>query len=382
MGLDQLDQNIILAIFYAWNNVIGIIIFTILFLKSNRNKQTSHQYFSLMILCMIVYFLGDILWKIANVNLLPFSDILIKLGKIIYYSAGDIMSFFWLMYVCILIDFKPLTGNKKNFLLFPLTAAIVANIVFCSNMDSSNMDSYRVFISCWLILPPAVSIIISIVIVINKIKNINDKALKNSYFRLIIWPLVVLASAILQIIFEALPIFCSGIILVILLTYIYNQDSFIFTDPLTEINNRNMINRYLNHIKNYSDTYYLLMIDINNFKSINDTYGHIEGDKALKHMANILKKVAGDNNYFLARYGGDEFIIIAKSEDEEKIQEFINRIHQEFNYSKDDLGFSYSTSIGYTKMDKELSIERNIANADKYLYKKKRQFHRNDSRKA
>ena len=375
MGFENLNTNYILSIFYIWSNIIAIIIFTILFLKSKENKQTSFRYFNSIIIGLIVYFLGDILWALSFRNILPNSEHFIKVARMIYYSATNFIAYFWLMYVEVILESILVTKEKRKWFLLSLALSIIANIVLCSIFDLSNPGVIKYVVTGAMIIAPATFIIFSTVQVIIKIRTIQDKALRKKYFRLIIWPVVILISGVLQVFFNDLPVFCCGSIIIVLSSYIYNQDSLIFTDSLTEVNNRNMIDHYLRDIKNYANNYYLLMIDIDDFKSINDTYGHVEGDKALKHMARILKDIARNNNCFLARYGGDEFIMICKSESEDEIKKIINDIHLQFGNTKEELGYSYSTSVGYTKMNNIDDIDKTIAQADKYLYKRKNQLH-------
>ena len=377
MDLVALDSKQILSIFYIWVNLVSIVIFTILYIKSQQNKQTSLRYYSNIVLGLIIYFLGDILWGLTYYQIIPNSELFVKFARIIYYGAALFIAYFWFIYVEVVLESNIVSKSNKKWFLIVLSVALIAIVVVCILWDPSLKTTKGFLTAFGLILVPAGFVVISGIQIIQKIIVIHDKGLKKKYITLLVWPIIILASAIGQIIFEALPIFCSGSIIVILSSYIYNQDAFIFTDPLTEINNRNMINRYLKDIKNYNDTYYLLMIDIDNFKSINDTYGHVEGDKALKYMANILKKIANEHNYFLARYGGDEFIMIAMA-DEDTIKNVIEEIHEKFASTKEDLGYSYSTSVGYTKMNQTDDIDKNIARADKYLYKKKKQLHRKD----
>lgn len=377
MDLVALDSKQILSIFYIWVNLVSIVIFTILYIKSQQNKQTSLRYYSNIVLGLIIYFLGDILWGLTYYQIIPNSELFVKFARIIYYGAALFIAYFWFIYVEVVLESNIVSKSNKKWFFIVLSVALIAIVVVCILWDPSLKTTKGFLTAFGLILVPAGFVVVSGIQIIQKIIVIHDKGLKKKYITLLVWPIIILASAIGQIIFEALPIFCSGSIIVILSSYIYNQDAFIFTDPLTEINNRNMINRYLKDIKNYNDTYYLLMIDIDNFKSINDTYGHVEGDKALKYMANILKKIANEHNYFLARYGGDEFIMIAMA-DEDTIKNVIEEIHEKFASTKEDLGYSYSTSVGYTKMNQTDDIDKNIARADKYLYKKKKQLHRKD----
>ncbi len=85
------------------------------------------------------------------------------------------------------------------------------------------------------------------------------------------------------------------------------------TDPLTGIWNRRyfdiQIERQINSAKKHSSSFAIIFIDVNNFKTINDTLGHEEGDRVLKFIAEVLKETCRKTD-IAARYGGDEFIIL------------------------------------------------------------------------
>ena len=101
----------------------------------------------------------------------------------------------------------------------------------------------------------------------------------------------------------------------ILLVYLDSQNRQISTDPLTSLNNRRELNKFLQHEINERDqpksgALTLIMMDVDGFKQINDTYGHFYGDGVLVNVSQILKASCKNTNAFLARYGGDEFCIV------------------------------------------------------------------------
>ena len=98
-----------------------------------------------------------------------------------------------------------------------------------------------------------------------------------------------------------------------------------------------------------SDIISLIFIDVDNFKAINDTYGHLTGDETLLNISNILKKscVEYDDNLFLARYGGDEFVIVS-SLNEEKIKELEKVINNNLNIYNKEKHKCTSISIGFS----------------------------------
>lgn len=116
------------------------------------------------------------------------------------------------------------------------------------------------------------------------------------------------------------------------------------------------------------------MIDLDGFKSINDTYGHDVGDNALKIASNLLKSCIRSND-FIGRFGGDEFIIILDLCNRIEIEEIIARINNSFleynNFS--DQPFNLSASMGYDvyEYDSGMTTEDFKKHIDKLMYRDK-----------
>jgi len=90
-------------------------------------------------------------------------------------------------------------------------------------------------------------------------------------------------------------------------------------DPLTGIPNRRSLEQYLGYIISGNDLtkrISVLMVDIDNFKMFNDRNGHLHGDECLKKVAEKLNQVVGQKSGFIARFGGEEFIVILEGDDE------------------------------------------------------------------
>ncbi len=150
-----------------------------------------------------------------------------------------------------------------------------------------------------------------------------------------------------------------------------NNDSF---DYLTKVHSRSYlfseIQKELD--KGNNDNSYLIMIDLDNFKTINDTYGHLVGDVCLKTIASKLDTVFA--NDIFGRYGGDEFIAFVKGTSHERLKELIAEALQiKFSQSKSISSKNViSCSLGISSEVKaEKSINALIEEADKILYKSK-----------
>lgn len=119
----------------------------------------------------------------------------------------------------------------------------------------------------------------------------------------------------------------------------------------------------------------LLMIDIDHFKQINDTFGHDSGDRVLVTVAKVFNQNCREED-LVCRYGGEEFIILLENKDERPALEFASRLKkivQEMSVSEQDEEIRFSISIGLvTSNALELnSIEALISNADQMLYQAK-----------
>ena len=133
------------------------------------------------------------------------------------------------------------------------------------------------------------------------------------------------------------PGLCVGITLSILLLYIIYQEQLISTDPLTGLNNRNRFETYtLSFFSNVDQAkdVYLLMMDADGFKQINDRYGHVEGDHALQVISATLKEVCSASGGFIARYGGDEFVVLQKAAAEQDIIDLCSAINDELAHAE------------------------------------------------
>ncbi|NQT32418.1 MAG: diguanylate cyclase [Candidatus Omnitrophica bacterium] len=164
------------------------------------------------------------------------------------------------------------------------------------------------------------------------------------------------------------------------------------TDPLTGVHNRRYLIKRLNQeIKRFGrtgDEFSCVIIDVDKFKHLNDTYGHLLGDDVLKKLAGVLETTTRETD-IIARYGGDEFVIVAVDTDRngtlilvEKLFKKIEKLNFEKNGQKINITISSGISSFNEKSLKskiissaslEEMIDKLIATADKSLYEAKKQ---------
>ena len=139
---------------------------------------------------------------------------------------------------------------------------------------------------------------------------------------------------------------------------------------MTKTHNRYDLYSYLDSITEKKE-YSLAIFDIDDFKKINDVYGHICADYIPKELAFIASNTLGDS--FVSRYGGEEFIIIAKENNNEfyarleDLRKYIASHVFQFNDTK----IKITITIGVGIYEENMSIEAWIDNADSKLYRGK-----------
>lgn len=167
----------------------------------------------------------------------------------------------------------------------------------------------------------------------------------------------------------------AGIAIAILYIYVNAQDRQITTDSLTGLNNRKEFDIYLQRlIGQGAAAFGLLMLDMDDFKWINDNLGHVTGDEALWELADALRRRLGKSKSFLARYGGDEFVVVDMWENEEQVQHVMEEIEDEINmFNKcGKKKYRLSVSIGYALWSEHPgSVEELVALADSRMYERK-----------
>ncbi len=148
-------------------------------------------------------------------------------------------------------------------------------------------------------------------------------------------------------------------------------------DPLTKVFNRRALSSYLSEVcsnKSVPYTLHVMMIDIDNFKTINDKYGHVAGDKILIFISNILRKTLRDGDKIF-RYGGEEFTIVINRNSNEQCEIIANRLlHLISSNNLIYMGerISVTASIGVTKLKESDTPDSLLSRADKALYNSKK----------
>jgi diguanylate cyclase (GGDEF)-like protein len=153
-----------------------------------------------------------------------------------------------------------------------------------------------------------------------------------------------------------------GVVYSLLILYQYYN-----TDALTLLGNRTMYERMRGRLEKSKTSYYLLILDIDNFKNVNDTYGHKVGDDVLHKLGQVIKSSLNGKSY-VYRYGGEEISVVMIQSSKEICFEMSEQIRRNIETINWENGMKITVSGGLSKGE---NGENPFLNADRALYMSK-----------
>lgn len=198
-----------------------------------------------------------------------------------------------------------------------------------------------------------------------------------SYFPVFYFVCICFAGVLIQLVFYGVTSSWLITAVTLIFTQMQSYAENIYMDELSGLYNRRYLKAVLAKRKNTdANSLYGIMMDVNDFKYINDSFGHSMGDKAISTMGNILFKSIPDAGIAI-RYAGDEFIVLLTDADKVCVLATINEINKNisrFNDSKAE-PFELSVSMGYAEFGKDDNAEVFLRNMDDKMYEEKRRYH-------
>lgn len=185
-----------------------------------------------------------------------------------------------------------------------------------------------------------------------------------------------------------IPVF-AGFVFGIMLAYIKilseKLGKMAYTDSLTHIYNRlhfaHFLDAEIDKVKRYGGTFSIIFFDLDNFKDVNDNYGHLVGDEVLEKITQIVSAANRSADIF-ARYGGEEFIILAPETDLSGASIHAERLRNDIEKHDFQTAGKVTSSFGVAEFNAETdTVESILERADKALYMAK-EFGRNRVERA
>lgn len=348
-------------IYYIQTNVVCMVILIYLLFVNNRrfgNHATEDDIFSEIIFETIIFCIADIFtWCVDGQHFFG-AKIIIYLSDCIYISAPPIMSYLWSDYAYVKLKGVRRFGRKRGkihlFVMFMLLLLIVSSpwTHFAFSIDDANIyhRHFGAYLAPAIAWSYIIGVIISLAVSAQRRKITADK---DAIILIIAMFVPTFVATLLQLVFYGLTTIQVGFTLSLLAVFVNRQKNMISLDELTRLNNRRELDLYYKKLLDGGNEteICICVIDVNKFKQINDKYGHIEGDKALKVIASALKAScsAVKGGWFLARFGGDEFVFAGINKAQDDIILLRTAIKKELDKENITGAYPYhiSASFGY-----------------------------------
>lgn len=377
-----------LALYIEVNAVSVIMLLTILIKSIGSELINRWQYFVSGIALMVINITCDTIWQLMDSGCIPGNRTLDYITKSIYFFSLTFIGLIWLL----LSEAIRRTAFSAWRLSMILSGALVylhalllitnpwTGFLFHVGSDLFYVRG-RLFILQYIF--PFVYLAVCAVRSTQNISREKNYFERTTFFANSLCPLIPVAASLLQLYFRRLPLLAPSLAITIFLLYTYLIESGVKYDSLTGLSNRRALFHTISHwMKSPSESgLFLFMIDVDFFKTINDSFGHVQGDMALKKVAEILESGIAEcgKRALAARYGGDEFTIILQSEsssENNRISARIQRLISMSNKSGDHI-YNLSLSIGCVRYDPLTThTVRELVNAaDSVLYLVKKQRH-------
>lgn len=277
----------------------------------------------------------------------------------------------WACYIDFIMfkDYQKL--KKKWYYFLPFFIMVVLSIInlftpILFKIDTNNMYSRLPLI--WISIFMTFLVYIYVLALVLKHATEYNRKVILGVLVFLSFPII---AAIIQLNVLGLMLIWPATALAILISYLIFETTSNARDYLTGIFTRERAEEQINNLIFRKKVFSVIMIDINNFKKINDTYGHHFGDKVLVFVSRVLQKVFFEKS-IVSRYGGDEFLVVTELTDPIVLNQIKNEFIKIIESSEEpmkNLTLSYGVSTCYNP--NKYDVEAIIIEADNNMYKNK-----------
>jgi len=314
-------------------NLISIMMLLTLYFslsnQTNKREMINRIFIAVLFFTFAILILDS--FQIAfDGNTTAFGGVISQVSTFGYFLLHPFIPLLWLIY----LDYHIFKNTKRIQKIIYITLPLVIGhtiLVILSTMgnylyyidSANNYFRGRLFWITPLFLY-LITVISAVIVILNR-----SRIMKNEVLPLILFSLPPAFGGMLQLISPGLTLVWPSVAISLLIVYIYVQSKLVTTDYLTGLFNRREYDNRISMLSKQKPKNIKMsgmVVDIDDFKSINDTYGHNVGDEALVNLGKLLKASIRKDD-FVARLGGDEFTVVILNQDEDALKDIICRIN-------------------------------------------------------
>lgn len=346
----------------------------------NENQQMRRvlfRYTAYGIMCSLML---DSLWILIDGKQFPGGVALNQIINAVFLAFGIVIGCLWYLYVLETLGYR-VTRKMGLLVMSPGIVFMVLNLLSIKTGWIFYVTEENVYVRgplFWLQTAAALAVLFSSLIhCLIRLMNGKKTVPRRVVWELVGFYVIPVVGTLVSMPITGMPGTWTCAAVSIVLMYIDAQDREIVRDTLTGLNNRKTLPAAFEDYARQSapgSVLYLFMLDLDDFKSINDTFGHLVGDEALQAAARLFAQAVDGKRAMVARVGGDEFVILTMLSGEDgamgfkrALQESMERYNAEHT-----LPYRLSTSVGYRAYIRGQNLEDFMARADEALYEEKR----------
>ena len=370
------------ALSYLINNSFCLLIMAIIFVCHLRGPDTrqSTGLFRAMVIGMMAFTVLDMLCGLQENGAIRPTRWCVEVLNVLYFSVSAATVFVACLYTENELGATWLGNRKKiGLLALPLLVLVVClpltlqyGFFFYISSDGRYIKGPAYVLMALMSYGYLLVIGVKALAGMFRKSNFARRSAYSAVASFVVCPLI---AGLIQSFHTGLSILCMGCTVALVQVFINIQQSRITIDPLTQINNRSRLLQHLDKALarqkgSPERQLYLFMIDIDDFKQINDRYGHLQGDVCLAEIGRCIKKAYARSGYCY-RTGGDEFCVLMENADREAqcAQEFVRQLEQR----RKAVDFLPTVSFGSAPfLGEDVLAVKNRADREMYRYKKAR----------
>lgn len=323
-------------IYYMETNIVALNIAVILLVLGRRissRNESSQIVMNIMVGVLVLFCISDMAaYYFRGKNYLG-----VELANMVYFMTMAAGAYAWYIYICIKVGYRQTLELKLRPSSIPIALLCIAITLnpwtgFFFTVDSQFLyhRGSGVFVT-WIV--EWGYILWAMVLNIQALRKEKGSYRRQEYKGYLLYVLPMATCAICQMMFYGITIMQVGFAIALLLAFLNKQYYQVQRDELTGLSNKNAFLNYQDTVlnKGVSD-FKLMMVDADHFKYINDTYGHMMGDMAIRDIASALMQAAASyerSRVAVFRFGGDEFVIVARNTTDEEMLRLREQVQQE-----------------------------------------------------
>ncbi len=382
-------------------NGFSLVILLIFYLDNQQrhleNKSQKYFFFQHMVvsnICLLI--LDGITWLVVGSPGLAFRTVNV-LASTLYYILTPLPSFFFLCFADVVMN---VPTDRRGRLMQWYAIPVVINFLIAAaspftnwffRIDAANMYHRGSLLALSFVLS-LVLLFVALVKVIRRYIAVRSEAgtlSKNvkEYRWILGYAVIPILGGAVQAFFYNVTYIWNFTVIGLLMLYINYQNAEITTDTLTGLYNRRQsfayFERFMRDRTREKLSIAVVMIDINNFKHINDHFGHMRGDEAIIAVARVLEEEFTWDD-FICRFGGDEFVVITKHGELNMLNAALESVNKHLAALHNEGRFPYelSVSAGVAQYSRKYkTLDALIKQADEMMFDQKARLMRRASDK-